>query len=230
MLFRIIFFFLTLNFSQACLAQDFADFLSEKLVEKLEREDIKIHPEKQGLIKAHINLDRSLRNINENDFQELNIDSFDLRSGKFKASVTLSNQSIYKIQGRFEEFVEIPVLRSRIMKGEVVKASDIYKTQISGAKYRSDYLTENDEIVGKTAKRSLMAHTPISSSLLQTENLITNNQTVTVIYEQGGLELKLTAKALQDGVAGDMVQVKNLRSGAIISGVVTGKNTVRVEN
>jgi flagella basal body P-ring formation protein FlgA len=51
---------------------------------------------------------------------------------------------------------------------------------------------------------------------------------VRVIFMQGGLEIALSAVALQAGAAGDMVRLRNVDSGSVFDGVVMADGTVRV--
>jgi flagella basal body P-ring formation protein FlgA len=51
---------------------------------------------------------------------------------------------------------------------------------------------------------------------------------VQLIYENDGLTIVTTAQALQNGFVGQVVQVRNVESGTIVSGLVQADGSVRV--
>ena len=58
--------------------------------------------------------------------------------------------------------------------------------------------------------------------------LVSNGAEVKLVYTEGGLTIMTTGSALQDGLVGDIVQVRNNDSGVTVSGAVQPDGSVEV--
>ena len=81
---------------------------------------------------------------------------------------------------------------------------------------------------GKVARRTLLPGRMIPTGSVRDAWIVEPGKPVQVIYVQGGLQIALSAVALQAGAAGDMVRLRNVDSGTVFSGVVMADGTVRV--
>lgn len=81
---------------------------------------------------------------------------------------------------------------------------------------------------GKVAKRTLLPGRMIPTGSVREAWLVEPGKPVQVVYAQGGLEIALSAVALQAGAAGDMVRLRNVDSGSVFLGVVMADGSVRV--
>ena len=82
--------------------------------------------------------------------------------------------------------------------------------------------------IGKEARVTLYAGRPIRAGDLQAPAVVERNDLVRLSYSHGPLWIVTEARALDRGAAGERIQVMNLDSRAVISGVVEGPGKVVV--
>lgn len=78
----------------------------------------------------------------------------------------------------------------------------------------------DDPRLGREVKRTVYAGQPITMDNTQAPRIVKRNQTVTVRYIKGGLEISTSGRALGDAAAGETISVMNLSSRQTIQGVV----------
>ena len=89
-------------------------------------------------------------------------------------------------------------------------------------------LWDRADLVGKVARRTLLPGRPIPSIAVEEPRAVTTGALVTLICEQDGISISTTAQALQNGYVGQVVQVRNLDSGLVVSGAVRADGSVMV--
>ncbi|MBU1211174.1 MAG: flagellar basal body P-ring formation chaperone FlgA [Alphaproteobacteria bacterium] len=90
------------------------------------------------------------------------------------------------------------------------------------------YIRDLDQIVGKVARRTLVAGRPIPSNALQTSEAVTEGSSVTLVFDASGFTIKGLGKAIQAGSVGDTISVQNIDSGRLVRGVIQHDGTVNV--
>ena len=121
-----------------------------------------------------------------------------------------------------------PTPKAVIYPGDVIR--DDMLTDNPGAVRDSGgpYATSREVVVGKTARMTLLPGHAIAFASLTNRKLVANGKDVTLIFEQDGLTIVTTGSALQDGMIGDMVRVRNSDSGVTVSGAVQADGSVKV--
>jgi flagellar basal body P-ring formation protein FlgA len=89
-------------------------------------------------------------------------------------------------------------------------------------------VTDAAEAVGMEARVTLYPGRAIPLASLSPPALVERNQLVTLIFRQGGLEIRAEGRALGRGAADEAVRVMNLASRSTVSGRVSGPATVSV--
>lgn len=89
--------------------------------------------------------------------------------------------------------------------------------------------TTIDEVIGKRLKTSVTKDRILTYDLLEIPPLISQGDIVTIKKEDGLLVVCVKGIAKQDGRLGDKIQVKNIDSKKIISGIVWDEKTVVVK-
>lgn len=84
------------------------------------------------------------------------------------------------------------------------------------------------EIEGKVARRTLLPGRLIPEGSVREPYLVETGRPVTVTFVEGGLTISTKAVSLQSGAAGDMIRLRNIDSGVVLSGVVLSDGTVRI--
>jgi len=116
-----------------------------------------------------------------------------------------------------------------IYPGETVEIAALKEVTLKPGRTRPDAVaTMPDELEGKVARRTLLPGRYIATAALREAYLVEQGASVQVLFVAGGLTISATAVTLQPGSAGDLVKVRNLDSGKVLSGTVMADGTVRV--
>lgn len=83
-------------------------------------------------------------------------------------------------------------------------------------------------ILGKVARRTLVAGKPIPNNSFGDPTLITRGQPAEARFEAGNLTISATVMPLQSGALGSLVQARNLDSGQMIAGIVQADGSLLV--
>ncbi len=123
----------------------------------------------------------------------------------------------------------LPVPAEVIYPGEKITdamLTDAPVSQLSETPY--DAVRSRAALIGEVARRTLLPGRPIASIAVEKPRLVSVGAEVRLVYRQGGLSIATTAQALQNGCAGQIVQVRNLDSGIVVTGSVQPDGSVRV--
>ncbi len=180
----------------------------------------------------------------DRDVQDLRLDAsnsgamqavaarFEPRNGRFDVTFEIANDNVatptrLRFTGTAVETVEAAVLARSVERSEVIKSSDVVVERRAKAEVGGD-VTSRNHAVGMQARRQLRAGQALKTADLAKPDLVTRDQTVTLIYQAAGLYLTIRGKALESGTEGDVVSILNLQSKRTVSGVVIGRGQVAI--
>ena len=123
-----------------------------------------------------------------------------------------------------------PVAAATIYPGEIIREPMIADADFPDAVASAAYVTSHAQLVGKVARRTLLPGQAIPINAVGEPKLVTIGATVRVVYQEDGLTISTYASALQAGVAGDLVSLRNIESGIVVSGTVQADGSVRIGN
>ncbi|MBB4199365.1 flagella basal body P-ring formation protein FlgA [Rhodoblastus sphagnicola] len=92
----------------------------------------------------------------------------------------------------------------------------------------SGVLRERADIVGKAARRTLLPGRAIPAIAVEEPRAVSMGGLVQLVYQKDGLNIVTNAQALQNGYVGQVVQVRNIESGVIVTGAIQADGTVLV--
>ncbi|WP_241622463.1 flagellar basal body P-ring formation chaperone FlgA [Rosenbergiella australiborealis] len=116
-----------------------------------------------------------------------------------------------------------------INPGSVVTAEDIQFAPLTFKPgMRVDVVTQLNDALQMTVKRSVAEGQPLRESFLSTPRLMSRNQPITLVIQQEGLELSTGGIALQNGGKGATIRVKNSSSGRVLSGTIINGQQVLI--
>lgn len=122
------------------------------------------------------------------------------------------------------------VLTSRrlIKPGTKISAQDLIavKREITGL--YSGYYERVEQLQGYIAKYLIMPDTLINHTMISKAKLIKRGDTVTLIVDNSGINVRMSGQALSSGVRGQAIKVKNLSSKDVIEGIIVGKGLVKI--
>ncbi len=120
------------------------------------------------------------------------------------------------------------VANRKIAKGDKIRVSDIISKKLDITKIAKVTFISENEIIGKMALSNINKGSIIKYRLIGKPVVIRKNQMVFMEVHKGPLRISMQGKALSKGCEGDVIQVKNISSGRIISGVVKNSSTITV--
>ena len=125
---------------------------------------------------------------------------------------------------------EVVLIPSRVIyPGETIGPDALRAVTLMVGRQKPDAVaTRAQELDGKVAKRTLLPGRYIPTSAIREAWLVEQGAAVQVFFTAGTLTISATAVTLQPGSAGDLVKVRNIDSGKILSGTVMADGTIRV--
>jgi flagellar basal body P-ring formation protein FlgA len=159
--------------------------------------------------------------------------SFDPRSGQFDALLELPGSTLarslrLRFSGKAMETVEVAALTRPLVRGEVVRASDVVVERRPKSEAGTDVANEAGRVAGMALRRAMRAGQILRQADLMRPELVQRNENVTLVFEAPGIMLTSRAKALETGAEGDLISVVNVQSKRTVQGTVTGPSTVTV--
>jgi flagella basal body P-ring formation protein FlgA len=180
----------------------------------------------------------------ERDLRELQLDAahsgdmrativrFDPRNGRFDITFEIPNDVTYtatklRFTGVAVETVEAAVLTRAVERNDILKSSDVIVERRPKAEVGNDIATR-ERSVGMQVRKQMRAGQALKAADLGKPDMVSRDQSVTLIYEAPGLYLTGRGKAVDSGTEGDTVNVVNLQSKRTVQGVVTGPGQVSI--
>jgi len=125
---------------------------------------------------------------------------------------------------------DVVVSSHPVVRGQAVQAGDLTVREVDTSRLRKAYFTRVEDVVGLRSKRDIPAGTALHAGLLQRAKLIKRGSHVEIIANLDGLRVTMRGEAMADGGRGDRIRVKNIDSGRVVTGTVTGSGVIEVLN
>jgi flagella basal body P-ring formation protein FlgA len=122
------------------------------------------------------------------------------------------------------------VAKNKMYKGEIISRDDLILKKANVAPFVGLKTFFQEPLQGKMLARAIKKNEIIFADYLESKKLINQKQTIDLLIMSGNLQIKTKGKAMESAVnEGDSIRVKVLETGAILTGVVKGKENVYVE-
>ncbi|HVY00700.1 MAG TPA: flagellar basal body P-ring formation chaperone FlgA [Pseudorhodoplanes sp.] len=155
--------------------------------------------------------------------------TFDRRTGRFNIIILLPGEHRnWRYAGVASEVFEAAMLTRPVVRGEILRASDITVEKRPKSELTADMIADARLAVGQAAKRAMRPGQPLRQGDLMKPELVQRNEPVLIVYEVPGISLTLRGKALESGSEGDVVEVLNIQSKRTMQGTVIGNGQVLV--
>ena len=153
----------------------------------------------------------------------------DEQTGRFSGKLVATGQESIPFSGRFGAMQTVPVLKSRLSSGTVISQNDVELRPILVSRLRnSTTITDPKELVGKSLRRMIGPGMPLRTFDLSQPAIIAPNSEVEMVYSSGSIEVSDRGVALEKGAVGDIIRVKNGKSGAVLRARVDSATKVSV--
>ncbi len=165
-------------------------------------------------------------------YRPVSIPRFVSPGKKFISAVVTVNGSEYgrvKMHGDVHFWGRVVCL-SRSVKRNTILGRDDIETDFREISMLGDDVIRNPaRAVGKKLKKSLRPGSVLHSSYLRTPSLVKRGDLVTIVAQNGTLQVSAPGEVRNEGGLGEMVKVKNLMSRRLLQARVVDKGRVEVE-
>jgi len=139
-----------------------------------------------------------------------------------------ASQEIWKVTARVSLPPMIVVARRELSRGELISEQDVELVRPEAVKGLLKPLESLDEVVGKETTRAIAEGQPITEPSLRPVMLVQRGQVVTVYSRCGGVQIRITGRAKENGAHGDLVPVESLTSRETFHARVSGPQEVEI--
>lgn len=126
------------------------------------------------------------------------------------------------------EEMRAPSPKRVIYPGDTITEDMLAEAPIEASNRSGPVALAPEDAVGMMAARTLLPGQPIPISALSPPRVVRAGAAVTMLYVEGGLTITAVGDALQDGVVGQMVKLRNDDSGVTVTGRVRADGSVLV--
>lgn len=154
---------------------------------------------------------------------------FDEKTSRFSGKLVAEGQPAITFRGRYGAMQMVPVFTKRMEKNTIITESDIVIKPILAMRVRnSRTLQKPEQIIGKTLKRGMASGQPIRSNDLTEQLAVLANSEVEMFYSGKGIAVTDRGIAMEKGAIGDVIRVRNIKSGTVLRARVDAPNRVLV--
>jgi flagellar basal body P-ring formation protein FlgA len=114
-----------------------------------------------------------------------------------------------------------------LAQGQSVTAADLARREGDLSDLPTGILTDEHQAIGRTVTMSVAAGRPLRADLLRLPVVVQQNQSVRVVSQGPGFQVANEGRALNNGVDGQVVQVR-LNNGQIVSGIARTGGVVAI--
>ncbi len=115
-----------------------------------------------------------------------------------------------------------------ILTQAVINETDVELAHLPINQVRRGAFETLDAVIGKRAKRAIAPNRVITVQMLDIPYWVIERQEVSIVSRIGGIEIKTTGTALENGMQQEQVSVRNNNSNIVVKGIVIAPNTVLV--
>ncbi len=115
-----------------------------------------------------------------------------------------------------------------LTRGAILQPGDISLKRLNVSKIPDNYLTRMDLAPGMRLKQNVKSGGYLRESVLENPPLVKKGDNVTLVAFKGEMRIKAIGIASQAGGLGDQILVKNITTGRIVTGRISGRKTVDV--
>lgn len=152
--------------------------------------------------------------------------------GRFSAQISfLVNEQFIKnvdVSAVIQVITPLVVSVQQIERHQVIAEEDVTVEERDITHIAKDYVASTHEVIGKRATCKIGADRIIKQEMIEEAPLIHKGDLITVFVETNTFKISTSGEALQDGRAGDKIEVFNTSSSQMLYGYVRNGKEVEV--
>ena len=165
------------------------------------------------------------------EISDLDIDS---KNDRFNAIVHApskkSPMQTMRISGAMYPVVKVPVLKSTMRNGTIIRDNDLDYITIRAKELNHDAILKANNLIGMTPRRMAFNGKPLTDTDIEAPKIVERGQSITMTFSNGMIELTAMGKALESGAKGDVIRVVNTNSSKNLQAIVSGEQQVKVQS
>ena len=176
------------------------------------------------------NLDNRLRLTRCSEPLSAEVTSRYMRGGRLTVDVECRGNQPWSIYVPVTVTSEIQVLTllQALPRDAVLTEGDVDVVTLRRRPTGLPTLSDPKQAIGMAAKRALSEGTELRPTMLKQPVIIKRGDQTVITAGSGGLSVRMTGKALEDGVLGEQIRVQNLSSKRTIQGEVQRDGSVLI--
>ncbi|MBK3332484.1 flagellar basal body P-ring formation protein FlgA [Persephonella atlantica] len=124
---------------------------------------------------------------------------------------------------KYSQLIDAVVAKKDLMRGQVISRSDV---EIKKVEFEREIITDISTVEGAVTKTFIKEGKPIKTFMIQIDYPVKKRDYVRVVYDRNGIKIEITGIALENGVIGQSIKVKNSSTGKLLRCRVIGRGTV----
>lgn len=157
----------------------------------------------------------------------------DEKLGRFSCEAEIfadrKSYAVSSLQGKYFVMAEVWVPAENIAKGEVLTEKMLQSENIRRTRLKPAMVTDKEKLVGQEAKKALKAGKIINDKDVGAKVLVKRNDIVLAVYRTDKMQITAKAIAQQDGAFGERIELQNMKTHKVLTGIVQDAATVVIE-
>jgi flagella basal body P-ring formation protein FlgA len=141
-----------------------------------------------------------------------------------KASKNLFRKSVSKKKNKIFKIVK---LKNSLEKNDIIELSDIEVVLVE-KRHQTSFFSTKKELVGRKLKKNLKMGQILHPRHLFENFDINNGDIISIVSNVGNASVSVSGEAKDSGNFGDLIKVKNLKSGKIVKGYVKKNKIIKI--
>lgn len=152
-----------------------------------------------------------------------------IRPFSVKVAVDGGEQQVFDVNAAVDEWGMLPVARRGVPRGDLIQADDVAMARVNLGAIPVDALHDDGDVVGLSATKDILTGEVFRKDKLAIPPLVVAGAKVTMMYKSGIFEASASGIALESGIRGQEIKIRNDSSKKIIAGVVLEPGLVGVK-
>jgi flagella basal body P-ring formation protein FlgA len=125
-----------------------------------------------------------------------------------------------RVPVKVQVYKQVVVSTSQIMKEQPLGGNEIAMARQDITQVNDGYFQSIEELNGLVAQKAIPAGTVIKHHMVKQPTLVHRGETVRIVVEAPGIRIEGQGVAQNDGIKGQMIKIKNLRSNRMVDAMV----------
>ncbi|MCI5064372.1 flagellar basal body P-ring formation chaperone FlgA [bacterium] len=147
---------------------------------------------------------------------------------RIRAEVEGEEPVFFTVPLTVKEWVQVPVAKRALPRGSIVSSYDVVMARAELSKIPLDTAREPAQIVGQEMKYAIGYGEVFRKGKLAIPPIVERGGRVTLVYRTALLEATATGVALEDGIQGQRIRVRNESSKKTVTGEIVEPGLIRV--